>query len=100
MFAPKRSHEVTLKRIGLYLVGTADMGIIMDPKNATSLHIDAYPDADFAGLYGYESTTDPVCVWSRTGYIIAVSNCPVVVYSSLQTETALSTIQAEIYAMA
>jgi hypothetical protein len=100
MFAPKRSHEVALKRIGRYLVGTADKGIIMDPKNATSLHIDAYPDADFAGLYGYESTTDPVCVRSRTGYIIAVSNCPVVVYSSLQTETALSTMQAEIYAMA
>ena len=100
MFAPKRSHEVALKRIGRYLVGTADMGIILDPKNATSLHIDAYPDADFAGLYGYEDTTDPVCVRSRTGYIIAVSNCPVVVYSSLQTETALSTMQAEIYAMA
>ena len=100
MFAPKRSHEVALKRIGRYLVGTADKGIIMDPQNATSLHIDAYPDADFAGLYGYGSTTDPVCVRSRTCYIIAVSNCPVVVYSSLQTETALSTMQAEIYAMA
>ena len=100
MFAPKRSHEVALKRIGRYLVGTADKGIILDPKNATSLHIDAYPDADFAGLYGYEESTDPVCVRSRTGYIIAVANCPVVIYSSLQTETALSTMQAEIYAMA
>ena len=50
MFAPKRSHEVALKRICRYLVGTAYMGIIMDPENATSFHIDAYPDADFAGL--------------------------------------------------
>ena len=100
MFAPKRSHELALKRIGRYLVGTADKGIILNPKNATSLNIDAYPDADFAGLYGHENVTDPVCVRSRTGYIIAVANCPVVVYSSLQTETALSTMQAEIYAMA
>lgn len=99
MFAPKRSHEVALKRIGRYLCGTADKGTIFDPKNAKSLHIDAYPDADFAGLYGYESTTDPVCVRSRTGYVIAVANCPVVIYSSLQTETALSTMQAEIYAL-
>ena len=99
MFAPKRSHELALKRIGRYLCGTADMGTIFDPKNAKSLHIDAYPDADFAGLYGYENATDPVCVRSRTGYIIAVANCPVIIYSSLQTETALSTMQAEIYAM-
>ena len=52
MFAPKRSHELALKRIGRYLVGTADKGLILNPKNATLLNIDAYPDADFAGLYG------------------------------------------------
>ena len=71
----------------------------MNPKEVHTLSIDAFPDADFTGLYGYEKTTDPVCVRSRTRYIIAVSNCPVVVKSSLQIETALSTMQAEIYAM-
>ena len=75
------------------------MGKIFDPKNAKSLHIGAYPDADFAGLYGYEYPTDPVCVRSRPGYVIAVANCPVIVYSSFQTGTALSTMQAEIYTM-
>ena len=99
MFAPKHSHEQALKRIGRYLCGTANKGLILNPKEVDKLSIDAFPDADFAGLYGYEKPTDPVCVRSRTGYIIAVSNCPVVVKSSLQVETALSTMQAEIYAM-
>ena len=100
MFAPKRSHELALKRIGRYLVGTYNKGLILNPKDDTPLHIDAYPDADFAGLFGHASVTDPVCVRSRTGFIIAVSNCPVITYSSLQIETALSTMQAEIHAMA
>jgi len=101
MFAPKRSHELALKRIARYLVGTADKGLILSPKSrATSFDIDAYPDADFAGLYGHEKCNDPVCVRSRTGYVIAVAGCPVLVKSQLQTETALSTMQAEVYAMA
>lgn len=100
MFSPKRSHELALKRIGRYLVGTADKGTILNPKDAKCLNIDAYPDADFAGMYGYEKSNDPVCVRSRTGYIIALANCPVLTYSSLQVETALSTMQAEIYALA
>ena len=72
----------------------------MNPKDATSPHIDAYPDADFTGIYSHKSVTDPVCVRSCTGFIIAVSNYPVITYSSLQTETSLSTMHAEIYAMA
>ena len=45
MFAPKRSHKLTLKRIGRYLVGTYDKGLILNPKDVTSLHIDTYLDA-------------------------------------------------------
>ena len=89
MFAPKRSHELALKRIGRYLVRTYNKGLILNPKDATSLHIDSYPDADFAGLYGHESVTYPVCARSCTGFIIAVSNCSVITYLSLQIETAV-----------
>ncbi len=39
--------------------------------------IDAYPDADFAGMYGYEEHTDPVCAKSWTGFIITFADCPV-----------------------
>ncbi len=63
------------------------------------LKIDAYPDANFAGMYGYECHDDPSCVKSWTGYVINVANCPVMWQSKLQTETALSTTEAEIVAI-
>jgi hypothetical protein len=55
--------------------------------------IDAYPDADFAGVYGHEEHTDPACAKSRTGLIITFVNCPVLWQSKLQTETTLSTME-------
>ncbi len=61
---------------------------------------DCYPDADFAGMCGYENSSDPSCVKSRTGFVITVANCPVLWQSKLQTETALSTMEAEIIALA
>jgi hypothetical protein len=46
-------------------------------KPSTNLNIDAYPDADFAGLYSYEDNNNPVCGRSCTVFVIIVSNCPV-----------------------
>ena len=56
--------------------------------------IDAYPDADFAGMYSHEDHTDPACAQS------SFAECPVFWQSKLQTETALSTMEAEIIALA
>ena len=98
MFNPRLSHEKALKRIGRYLKATRDKGLVLNPSG--KLTVDAYPDADFAGLYGYEDVTDPANVKSRTGFLITVSDCPVVWVSKLQTETALSTMEAEIIALA
>ena len=39
--------------------------------------IDAYPDADFAGMYGHEEHTDPACAKRRIGFIIIFADCPV-----------------------
>ncbi len=61
--------------------------------------IDAYPDADFAGMYGHEDHTDPTCAKSCTGFIITFAECPVFCQSKLQTETALSTMEAKIIAL-
>eukprot|EP00804_Cyclotella_cryptica_P020131 CCRYP_014912-RA/>CCRYP_014912-RA protein AED:0.34 eAED:-0.30 QI:0/-1/0/1/-1/0/1/0/430 len=94
MFCPKRSHELALKRIGRYLKATRDRGLVLNPSKL--LKVDCYPDADFAGLYGHENPSDPSCVKSRTGFVITVANCPVFWQSKLQTETALSTMEAEI----
>ena len=80
-FCPKLSHEKALKRIGRYLQGTRDKGLIMQPT--AELNVDCYVDSDFAGLWGYEDDQDPTCVRSRTGYIITIGGCPVLWSSKL-----------------
>ncbi|NCF91157.1 MAG: hypothetical protein GWQ05_09390, partial [Verrucomicrobiaceae bacterium] len=97
-FCPRQSHENAVKLLVRYLLGTRDKGLVLSPT--PELNIDAYPDADFAGLYGYEDSSDPVCVRSRTGFVICVANCPVLWKSQLQSETATSTMQSEVIAMA
>ena len=74
-----------------------DKGMILSPSD--SPHVDCYPDADFARLYGHESSQDPHCARSRTGYVITAFNCPVLRKSRLQTEIALSTMEAEYVAL-
>jgi hypothetical protein len=53
----------------------------------------------FSGMYGYEHHDNPSCVKSRTGCVINIVNCPVMWQSKLQTETMLSTMEAEIVAI-
>ena len=96
-FKPTRRHELALIRIGRYLKGTQGKGLIMYPD--ASRGIDCYPDADFAGLYGQEDSQDPHCARSRTGYVILAFGCPVLWRSKLQTEIALSTMEAEYVAL-
>jgi len=45
------------------------------------------------------SDLNPASVKSRTGFVIMISGCPVIWTSKLQTETALSTMQAEYVAL-
>jgi hypothetical protein len=95
--SPKQSHEDALKRIGRYLKGSLKQGLQMNPSK--TLKIDCYPDADFAGLWTRDDKQDPHCVRSRTGYVICLSDCPVLWKSKLQTEIALSTMEAEYIAL-
>ena len=62
--------------------------------------LNCYVDADFAGLWNYEDDQDPVCVRSRTGYVMTMVGCPLHWTSKLQTELALSTTEAEYIALA
>ncbi len=96
-FAPTKRHEHALLRIGRYLKGTINKGLILNPSH--DLHLDCYPDADFAGLWKHEHPDDPHCVRSRTGYLITLANCPVIWASKMQTEIALSTMEAEYIAL-
>ncbi len=64
------------------------------------LKIDSFPDADFAGMYGCEAIYDSVFVENWTGYVIKVPNFPITWQSNVQSETSLSTMEAEIIALA
>jgi hypothetical protein len=93
----RRSHEIALLRIGQYLRGTATEGLTMTPNS--SLGLDCYVDADFAGLWGSDDPQDPITAKSRTGYVLCLSQCPILWISKLQTDIALSTMEAEYNAL-
>ena len=95
--SPKRSHEEALERIGAYLHKTEDEGLILRPSD--HFEIDCYVDADFAGLWGYENPLEPSVAKSRTGFVICISNCPVIWTSKLQSSIALSTMESEYNAL-
>ncbi len=90
---PKTIHGEAVKRIVHYLKKTLGEGLEFTPTKA--IEMDLYLDADFAGLWSYEHDQDPVCVKSRTGFVITLGTCPVMWVSKLQTEIALSTLEAE-----
>jgi Reverse transcriptase (RNA-dependent DNA polymerase) len=93
----KRSHELALIRIGQYLKMTRDKGLVLRPTN--EMGIDCYVDADFAGLWGVEDPQDPTSVKSRPGYVLCIAGCPVIWASKLQSDIALSTMEAEYNAL-
>ena len=95
--SPKRLHEIALERIGCYLKGTIDKGLIFRPDMDCAM--DVFVDADFAGLWPHEDKDDPICVKSRTGHVICFANCPIVWGSKLQSTIAVSTTEAEFNAL-
>jgi hypothetical protein len=61
---------------------------------------EVYVDADFGGFWDKETAADDsVTAKSRTGYVIKYGGCPIVWASTLQTEFALSTTEAEYLAL-
>jgi hypothetical protein len=98
--SPRRSHELALVRIGQYLKGTTSRGLIFCPKPFLgTFATDIFVDADFAGGWGYENPNDPICVKSRTGFLIEVMGCPIQWTSKIQTNIATSTMEAEYTAL-
>jgi hypothetical protein len=94
---PKESHAAALKRIGRYLAGTKDKGLILNPRDHS---FECYVDADFCGNWDrVNADVDPSTAKSRTGYVITYGGCPMVWASKLQKEVALSTTEAEYNAL-
>jgi len=81
----------------MYLLNTQDKGFIMAPQDHS---LDCWVDADFAGNWAKDC--DPLDidnVRSRSGYIVDYAGVPLVWHSKLQGEIALSTTEAEFYAL-
>ena len=74
-------------------MGTSEDGMIFQKQE--KLELNCYVDAYFAGLWSHEEDQDPVCVKSRTGYVMTLGGCPLIWSSKLQTEISLSTLEAE-----
>ena len=94
---PKQSHAKAVKMIGRYLAGTSDKGtVISRPK---SFGLQCYSDSDFAGLFKRDPDLSPSSAKSRSGYLIKFCGCPLLWKSQLQPTIALSTSEAEYYAL-
>lgn len=93
----KLSHEKAIILIGYYLQTTRNKGLRINPNS--SLNLELFADADFAGLWNIEHPDEAICVKSRTGYIITLGGVPVTWSSKLQTEIATSTMHAEYIAL-
>jgi Reverse transcriptase (RNA-dependent DNA polymerase) len=94
---PKKSHAAAVKRIGRYLAGSRDKGLILNPRNHS---FECFVDADFVGNWDrVNADVDPSTAKSRTGYVLMYGGCPMVWASKLQREVALSTTEAEYNAL-
>ena len=93
----RNSHAIAVKRILRYLKGTKDKGIIFKPNKSNK--IDCHVDSDFAGLFSVEDGLKPICAKSRTGYVIKYCDVPILWVSKMQTQIALSTMEAEYIAL-
>jgi hypothetical protein len=90
---PRLSHEQATTRLGRYLAHTKDRGIVYEPD--TSMGMECYIDADFAGGWNIITSAYADNVMSCTGFVITYANCPIYWASCHQTEIALSTTEAE-----
>ena len=70
-------------------------GMIIKPD--PTLKLDRF--VDFAGLWNYEDQQDSSSEKSRTGFIITLGGTPVLWISQLQSEIALSTMEADYIAL-
>ena len=93
----KLSHEKAVIQIVKYLKSTKDKGLRINPK--TTLNLELYANADFAGLWNIEHPEDAICVKSRSGFMITLGGVPITWSSKLQTEIATSTMHAEYIAL-
>jgi len=94
---PKIQHTAAVNRIGRYLLGTKDKGLIMRPNQEG---MECWVDTAHAFEWKNKTASnDPNTARSRMGYVITYAGCPMHWPSKMQTEIALSTTEAEFIAL-
>jgi len=94
---PKNKHAEAVKRIGRYLLGTQDKGLIMRPSQGG---LECWVDASHASEWSNKTAiNDSNTARSRMGYLITYASCPMHWASKMQTEIALSSTEAEYIAL-
>ena len=73
--------------------GSSNRGLILTP-NSHRIQLDLFAEVDFVGLFVADDKHDPVSVKSRTGLLINFGGVPIFQSSKLQTNIALSTLDA------
>ena len=95
---PSQQHGDAVIHIVRYLIDSIEKGLVMHPDKNKSFEV--FVDADFSGNW-FPSTAehDSSTAKSRTGYVIFFAGCPILWFSKLQTQIALSTTEAEYIAL-
>jgi hypothetical protein len=95
---PRQSHGEAILYLVCYLKKTRDLGLKFKPDLKKGF--ECYCDANFSGNWNKASApVDPSTAKSRSGWIIFYAGCPVSWASKLQSQVALSTIEAKYIAM-
>ncbi len=89
MHSPTDTHLVAAKRILRYLKGTLTHGLLFRPS---SLHLQAYADADWAG--------NPDDRRSTSGYVVFLGSTPITWVSKKQSTVSRSSTEAEYRSLA
>lgn len=91
--APKIEHSKAIRWLGWYLLGTKEKGMIFVPDMTQGLEV--FVNADFVGTWDPKDTGNRDTARSWYSYIVRLFGCPILWKNALQTEIALSTIEAE-----
>ena len=95
---PREPHGDAILYLTRYLKKTRDIGVCFNPNPEKGF--ECYCDADFLGNWSSSiSDVNPSTSKSRSGWVIFYAGCPIIWASKLQTQTALSTTEAEYIAM-
>jgi len=90
---PEECHIQAMLCIGRYLHATKENGLIYRPRAQS---FDFWCDADFRGNWSpVTAHDDSSTAKSRTGFVITFAGCLIAWTIKLQTEVALSTMEAE-----